>query len=141
MDEHGPPLRRRDCLDSFIGELEQSRGCHPSQSTFLGEVIDRDRSRPKRQMRSWSESEAVDLGDHGTSRSERPGRALGRPPTHARDDRLQSYRHSGVTTVEIGGEQAGSRQAVILGDGERRCVGGELVGSDPPTRSPEHHRR
>jgi hypothetical protein len=26
VDEHGPPLRRRDCLDSFIGELEQSRG-------------------------------------------------------------------------------------------------------------------
>jgi hypothetical protein len=92
-------------------------------------------------MRSWSESEAVDLGDHGTSRSQQPGRALGWPPTHTRDDRLQSYRHSGVTTVEIGSEQEGSRQAVILSDGERRCVGGELVGSDPPTRSPEHHRR
>jgi hypothetical protein len=46
-----------------------------------------------------------------------------------------------VATVEIGSEQAVSRQAVLLGDGERSCVRGALVGLDPPTRSPEHHRR
>ena len=59
-------------------------------------------------------------------------------PARARagDDCLQGGRHSGIATVEIGSEQAGSQQAVLLGDGERSCVRGDLVGPDPSTRSP-----
>ncbi len=46
----------------------------------------------------------------------------GRPHARVGDDWLQSCRHSGVATVEIGSEQAESRQAVLLGDAARSCI-------------------
>lgn len=113
------------------------RGRHLANSAVLGEVVNRDRAGPERELRLRVEDDGVDLGNCRACRQEQlSGRCSG-PSTHPGHDGLKTCWCLGRTTVEIGREQARSQQPVLLRDSKRRCVRRNRIETDPAARGPK----
>lgn len=126
-----------DRLISFVGQLELCGGRHLADSAVVGEVVNRDRAGPERELRLGVEDDGVHLGNCGACRQEQLSGGYSGPSARPGHDGLQTCWRLGRTTVEIGREQAGSRQAVLLGDSKRRCVRRNRIGPDPAARGPK----